>query len=70
MDRVMSFKAGQSHAGVCGVCGGRRVWSRAGQGITPDPQQLGAHFALMEAVSLLQHHVEQQLRVTAGAVPS
>ena len=28
----------------------------------PDPQQLGAYFALMEAVSLLQHNVEQQLR--------
>ena len=28
----------------------------------PDPQQLGAYFALMEAVSLLQHQVEQQLR--------
>src|SRR5215211_1194509 len=28
----------------------------------PDPQQLGAYFALMEAVSLLQHHVEQHLR--------
>jgi DNA-binding MarR family transcriptional regulator len=27
-----------------------------------DPQQLGAYFALMEAVSVLQHHVEQQLR--------
>src|SRR5215510_9204518 len=27
-----------------------------------DPQQLGAYFTLMEAVSLLQHHVEQQLR--------
>ena len=27
-----------------------------------DPQQLGVYFALMEAVSLLQHHVEQQLR--------
>lgn len=27
-----------------------------------DPQRLGAYFALMEAVSLLQHHVEQQLR--------
>jgi DNA-binding MarR family transcriptional regulator len=26
-----------------------------------DPQQLGAYFALMEAVSLLQHQVEQQL---------
>ena len=26
------------------------------------PQQLGAYFALMEAVSLLQHHVEQHLR--------
>jgi DNA-binding MarR family transcriptional regulator len=28
----------------------------------PDPQQLGAYFALMEAVSLLQHQVEQHLR--------
>ena len=27
-----------------------------------DPQQLGAYFVLMEAVSLLQHQVEQQLR--------
>ncbi|HEY4789815.1 MAG TPA: MarR family transcriptional regulator [Actinomycetes bacterium] len=27
-----------------------------------DPQQLGAYFALMEAVSLLQHQVEQHLR--------
>ena len=27
-----------------------------------EPQQLGAYFALMEAVSLLQHQVEQQLR--------
>ena len=27
-----------------------------------DPQQLGTYFALMEAVSLLQHHVEQHLR--------
>jgi DNA-binding MarR family transcriptional regulator len=27
-----------------------------------DPQQLGAYFPLMEAVSLLQHHVEQDLR--------
>jgi DNA-binding MarR family transcriptional regulator len=27
-----------------------------------DPQELGAYFVLMEAVSLLQHHVEQQLR--------
>jgi DNA-binding MarR family transcriptional regulator len=27
-----------------------------------DPQQLGAYFALMEAVSLLQHGVEQHLR--------
>ncbi|MEV4621162.1 MarR family transcriptional regulator [Asanoa sp. NPDC049573] len=28
----------------------------------PDPQQLAAFFALMEAVSLLQHRVEQHLR--------
>lgn len=27
-----------------------------------DPQQLGVYFALMEAVSMLQHGVEQQLR--------
>ena len=27
-----------------------------------DPQQLAAYFALMEAVGLLQHHVEQHLR--------
>jgi DNA-binding MarR family transcriptional regulator len=27
-----------------------------------DPRQLGTYFALMEAVSLLQHQVEQQLR--------
>jgi DNA-binding MarR family transcriptional regulator len=27
-----------------------------------DPQQLGAYFALMEAVGLLRHHVEQHLR--------
>ena len=32
-------------------------------GVQPlDPQQLGAYFALMEAVGLLQHHVEQHLR--------
>jgi DNA-binding MarR family transcriptional regulator len=31
-----------------------------------DPKQLGAYFALMEAVSLLQHHVEQQLRTEGG----
>jgi DNA-binding MarR family transcriptional regulator len=28
----------------------------------PDPRQLGAYFAFMEAASLLQHQVEQQLR--------
>ena len=31
-----------------------------------DPQQLGAYFALMEAVSLLQHQVEQYLRTEGG----
>jgi DNA-binding MarR family transcriptional regulator len=31
-----------------------------------DPQQLGAYFALMEAVSLLQHHVERHLRTDGG----
>jgi DNA-binding MarR family transcriptional regulator len=31
-----------------------------------DPQQLGAYFVLTEAVSLLQYHVEQQLRAEGG----
>jgi DNA-binding MarR family transcriptional regulator len=32
----------------------------------PDPEELGALFALMEAVSLLQHQVEQHLRAEGG----
>jgi hypothetical protein len=28
-----------------------------------DPQQLGVHFALVEAAGVLQHHVDQHLRV-------
>jgi DNA-binding MarR family transcriptional regulator len=32
----------------------------------PDPRQLGAYFALTEAVSLLQHHVDQHLRTEGG----
>ncbi|NUQ90552.1 MAG: MarR family transcriptional regulator [Glycomyces artemisiae] len=32
----------------------------------PEPRQLEAYFALTEAVSLLQHHVEQQLRAEGG----
>jgi DNA-binding MarR family transcriptional regulator len=31
-----------------------------------DAQELGAYFVLMEAVSLLQHQVEQQLRAEGG----
>jgi DNA-binding MarR family transcriptional regulator len=31
-----------------------------------DPRELGAYFVLMEAVSLLQHQVEQQLRADGG----
>ena len=31
-----------------------------------EPAQLGTYFALMEAVSLLQHQVEQQLRAEGG----
>src|ERR671936_1705901 len=31
-----------------------------------DPGELGAYFVLMEAVSLLQHQVEQQLRAEGG----
>ncbi|MGH3211037.1 MAG: MarR family winged helix-turn-helix transcriptional regulator [Trebonia sp.] len=31
-----------------------------------DPRELGAYFLLMEAVSLLQHQVEQQLRAEGG----
>ncbi|WP_328794215.1 MarR family winged helix-turn-helix transcriptional regulator [Herbidospora solisilvae] len=34
--------------------------------MTLDARQLGTYFALMEAVSLLQHHVEQQLREEGG----
>jgi DNA-binding MarR family transcriptional regulator len=38
-----------------------------GEGVQAlDPQQLGAYFALMEAVGLLQHQVEQQLRGEGG----
>ncbi|MGW0810839.1 MarR family winged helix-turn-helix transcriptional regulator [Nonomuraea sp. NPDC002799] len=37
-----------------------RPASDTGQAL--DPQQLGAYFVLMEAASLLQHQVEQQLR--------
>src|SRR6185437_2829817 len=36
----------------------------ASQGL--DPQELGAYFVLMEAVGLLQHQVEQQLRTEGG----
>ena len=35
-----------------------------GQGL--DPRELGAYFVLTEAVSLLQHQVEQQLRAEGG----
>lgn len=31
-----------------------------------EPEELGAYFVLMEAVSLLQHQVEQQLRAEGG----
>jgi DNA-binding MarR family transcriptional regulator len=31
-----------------------------------DPRELGAYFVLIEAVSLLQHQVEQQLRAEGG----
>ncbi|MBR7833167.1 MarR family transcriptional regulator [Actinospica durhamensis] len=31
-----------------------------------DPRELGTYFALMEAVGVLQHHVEQQLRAEGG----
>src|SRR5918992_667433 len=37
------------------------------EGLQPlDPAQLEAYFVLMEAVSLLQHQVEQQLRAEGG----
>ncbi|MEU4788860.1 MarR family winged helix-turn-helix transcriptional regulator [Micromonospora tulbaghiae] len=36
-------------------------------GVPPlHPEQLQTYFALLEAVSLLQHHVEQQLRTEGG----
>ena len=38
----------------------------AGGGQALDPRELGAYFVLMEAVSLLQHQVEQQLRAEGG----
>jgi DNA-binding MarR family transcriptional regulator len=44
-----------------GVTGSRRDTSANGAQ-SLDPQQLAVYFALMEAVSLLQHHVEQELR--------
>lgn len=31
-----------------------------------DPRELSTYFALMEAVGVLQHHVEQQLRAEGG----
>jgi DNA-binding MarR family transcriptional regulator len=46
--------------------------SQPGTGARPedvqalDPRELGAYFVLMEAVSLLQHQVEQQLRAEGG----
>jgi DNA-binding MarR family transcriptional regulator len=46
--------------------------SQPGTGAAPagveglDPRELGAYFVLMEAVSLLQHQVEQQLRAEGG----
>jgi DNA-binding MarR family transcriptional regulator len=44
-----------------GVTGSRRDTSTNGPQAL-DPHQLAVYFALMEAVSLLQHHVEQELR--------
>jgi DNA-binding MarR family transcriptional regulator len=44
-----------------GVTGSRRDTSANGAQ-SLDPQQLAVYFALMEAVSLLRHHVEQELR--------
>src|ERR1700730_12489499 len=42
--------------------GARTGTGRGADGVQAlDPQQLGAYFVLMEAVSLLQHQVEQQL---------
>ncbi len=48
------------------------IESQPGTGASPggaqglDPRELGAYFVLMEAVSLLQHQVEQQLRAEGG----
>lgn len=41
---------------------GLRPDTGAADGQALDPRQLGVYFALMEAVSLLQHHVAQHLR--------
>jgi len=40
--------------------------ARPGDAAGLDPRELGAYFVLMEAVSLLQHQVEQQLRAEGG----
>src|SRR6201995_1500213 len=47
---------------------GRMTDSPPGAGARPglSPQELGAYFALMEAVSLLQHQVEHHLRTEGG----
>jgi DNA-binding MarR family transcriptional regulator len=49
-------------AGVTDPHAGAAARSAAGL----DPEQLDAYFALMEAVSLLQHQVEQQLQAEGG----
>jgi DNA-binding MarR family transcriptional regulator len=43
---------------------GASAYPDGAQGL--DPQELGAYFVLMEAVILLQHQVEQQLRAEGG----
>ncbi|HKD87115.1 MAG TPA: MarR family transcriptional regulator [Streptosporangiaceae bacterium] len=45
---------------------GRLTGPDAGSAPGLDPEQLDAYFALMEAVSLLQHQVEQQLQAEGG----
>ena len=48
-----------------GGAAGRRNADAAAADVL-DPQELGTYFALMEAASILQHQVEQQLRTEGG----
>ena len=52
--------------GIRNTYDGEVTYPRAGSAPGLDAEQLDAYFALMEAVSLLQHQVEQQLQAEGG----